>query len=636
MPNSAYTIKTLAENPQGYWLLNETSGTVAIDSSGHGNNGVLSGVAGYSQPGMLTGESDTCMSFTAAGGLAVPYTTLQPWLWQAATVEFWINLNDGSGPHYIVEAVDATSTIIYLDGAVSSGSGTGNAVVIDQSFSYAGSFTVAGNQEKVALYNYKLGPAQILAKWQLGIGGALTPYSIIIGGSAVTVVAGTLKIQNTIGRRSQMQCTVHDQSPTRHYQQFQQVQAYDQSANLVFSGYISLPTEVKPGFQPALDTQTVCIDQHYLADKRIIAKLYRDQTCGFIVNDMLTNILSQEGVTVGQIGTGPIVPIANLGYVTVAAALDALVTAASSSGQPWYWMIDQNRLLWFVPYAAITGPAVDGTQIDDGRASGFLPVVTRANPKYRNTQYIVGGTTQTGSNDETRQGDGQTRSFTFSYAMNAIPTIHTLNGSNVSLGIKGQTGFQYYWAQGDPVITQDSGQTILVSTDRLRMVYVGQTPTVFSANNAALVAAQKSLDGTSGINETSLNDNTINTQADGLAKCNQQLTQYGVQNALRFEFATRTTGFVQGQLISVTYAPLGFSSTNMLVEQVDISDQADGYNIWYTVHAVVGPYDTNWVNFFANLLAPPTIANSIDLGFALATPLFPSNTLFPGPALYPS
>ena len=482
-----------------------------------------------------------------------------------------------------------------------------------------------------------------------------TGTSLLIGGSPVSMLAGSLLAKSMVGRRGELDVIVYNLgsggpygaglygrglypggTPQQHFQQYQYLSLFANGGTTpAFTGYITNPAEQKPGFQSLLSTTLTSTDQHYLADKRIVAALYRNKTCGFIVNDLLTNILSQEGVIVGQIATGPVVPIANFGYVSVASALDALVSAASASGVSYYWMIDQNKALWFVPYSAVAGPAIDGTQIDDGRLSGVVPTVTRANPKYRNTQYAAGGVAQTGTNDETQAGDGQKRAFAFSYPLNAAPSIFTLNGSAVTLGIKGQTGYQYYYAVGDPVIAQDSSQTVLVSTDRLRMVYVGQIPTVFTAKNAAQITAQAAIDGTSGIVEAVLTDNTIASSADGLAKCNQQLTQYAMQG-LQFNFATRQAGLAQGQQISVTYAPLGFSAAQMLIEEIDLTDQPDGFNLWYLVNAIQGPYDTSWVNFFSNLLQPATIANSINLGVTLNTPLFPSTTLQPSTTLFPS
>lgn len=459
--------------------------------------------------------------------------------------------------------------------------------------------------------------------------------SLTIGTSPVSIFATSLLAKSKIGRRGELAVTVYDPLGVNHFQQYQQVNLFDQQANLVFSGYITNPIETKPGFGPLLLTQFTATDQHYLADKRVLAKLYRNQTCGFIVQDIVTNILSAEGVTVGQIDAGLTIPIANFGYVTVAQALDALVTSASSSGTPFYWVIDQNQVLWFVAYTDITGPTMDATTIDNGALSSFIPQVTRANPLYRNTQYVVGGFQEAGTHDETRAGDGQTRAFTFSYPLNAAPTTFTLNGSNVTIALLGTSGAQYYWAQGSQVITQDSSQTILVSTDRLRAVYVGQVPAVFTGQHADQVTFMANLDGTSGIVEAVITDTTVTSFNQGMSEVGQALQRYCVQG-LQFQFATRQAGLAPGQLITVNYAPYGFSGAQMLIEEVDFSDQVDGFTIWYIVTAVQGPYDTYWTDFFGNLFNKGGIALSINVGVAIVQPLYPSTTLLPSPTLYPS
>jgi hypothetical protein len=312
------------------------------------------------------------------------------------------------------------------------------------------------------------------------------------------------------------------------------------------------------------------------------------------------------------------------------------VAAASSNGIPFYWMIDQNEQLWFVPYTAVTGPTTDASIIDDGRRSGIAPKVTRANPKYRNTQYVVGGFQETGTVDETRQGDGQTRAFTFSYPLNAAPTTFTLNSVAKSIAIAGTVGAQYYWTPNSPVISQDPTQTILVSTDRLHMIYVGQTSAVFSGQHADQVAFMAALDGTSGIVEAVITDNTINSFAQGMSQVGQALTRYCTQGLL-FTFATLNTSYQPGQLITVNYAPFAFSGTQMLVDEVDVSDQQDGFNLWKTITAVMGPYDTNWTDFFGNIINPGLgVAQSINIGVAIAQPLYPNTTLFPSDTLYPS
>src|SRR6266571_4259860 len=227
-----------------------------------------------------------------------------------------------------------------------------------------------------------------------------------------------------------------------HFQQYQQVAIYDNNNVLVFSGYITNPQEQKPGFQSSLIHTITCADQHFLADKRIIAASYVNTTHATIVQSILNTILAQEGVTLGAIvetetplatlypnttlypsttlypiddPPADTIPTVTFAYCTVAQALDALATAASDSGVPFYWAIDQNKQFWFVPYTYIVNSnTIDGTQVDQ---VSNPPMVQRQNPTYRNAQYILGGTSQTQTQTETRVGDGNTTAWTMGYEL---------------------------------------------------------------------------------------------------------------------------------------------------------------------------------------------------------------------------
>ncbi len=675
-PTDTYGTLILAAKPKAYYRLDESGGTVAHDSSGNGYSGTLSGVSAYNAPGALYANSDTAMTFTAGGGLTVPYSQINPDMWSAAGVDFWVNL--GSGWHYVGVGVDASGTILCLDGALTS-AGSGAVIELLQALDAIGSFVASSTLDEVAIYAYKPSLALMQSHYAAGIGssgaygsGAYTTY---IGGAPVFVDAGTLSIDSTIGKRSTAQMTVHTRNTTTHYQQDQQVSIYDKTGTLVFSGYVATPKETKPGFQSSLETKIQCVDQHRLADKRRVAASYTNQTCGAIVTDILNKILSQEGVSIGQIfdgltpsttlypssslypgGNVGLVPQATFVYCTVAQALDALVKEASSAGVPYYWMIDQNKLLWFVPYTAVVNSTViDGTQIEHVKTPTY---VTRANPTYRNTQYITGGVAQTVLQVESRVGDGTTQSWAMGYGLAQAPTI-TVNGNAQTVGIKGvsATGsYQFYWAQGDPVITQDSNQAKLTGSDVLQVTYYGQYPTTYLTQNDAQISYEASLDGTSGIVEEVEQDATITTETAGLSTASNLLTRYGVQGLL-LEFSTLQTGFAPGQLVTVDLPMHGINNAQLLIEEVSASDQADALNIWYGIKAVMGPYDVMWQNFFNNLVQNQAPANSINVGVGQSLNLLasfsaalaptaalnvtvhacplPATTLYPSTTLYP-
>ncbi len=55
-------------------------------------------------------------------------------------------------------------------------------------------------------------------------------------------------------------------------------------------------------------------------------------------------------------------------------------------------------------------------------------------------------------------------------------------------------------------------------------------------------------------------------------------------------------------------------NAQMLIESVQAADTIDALNIWFTVTAVLGPYDIDWVSFFSKLLQQQAPGNSINVG----------------------
>jgi hypothetical protein len=73
-----------------------------------------------------------------------------------------------------------------------------------------------------------------------------TPTVAFINNQQVFVEAGSLTIDNTVGRRSQANFIIHSDNNT-HFQQYEQVAIYDQNSVLAFSGYITQAARASAG-----------------------------------------------------------------------------------------------------------------------------------------------------------------------------------------------------------------------------------------------------------------------------------------------------------------------------------------------------------------------------------------------------
>src|SRR5205807_8445727 len=70
-PSASYSSTVIGDHPSAYYRLGETSGTVAVDSSGNGRNATYTGntTLGVS-PGAVIGDTNTAISGTGAGKCA--------------------------------------------------------------------------------------------------------------------------------------------------------------------------------------------------------------------------------------------------------------------------------------------------------------------------------------------------------------------------------------------------------------------------------------------------------------------------------------------------------------------------------------------------------------------------------------
>src|SRR5690606_17365808 len=115
---------------------------------------------------------------------------------------------------------------------------------------------------------------------------------------------------------------VVDPLGTMQFKKGQPVEIYEENEHgepgtLVFGGVIDRPVSRYLSLAGnGKIHQISCADQHYIADKRIVAKLYREELAGDIVKDLINSYLIDEGVTAGEIQNGPVVIEAVFNYIS--------------------------------------------------------------------------------------------------------------------------------------------------------------------------------------------------------------------------------------------------------------------------------------------------------------------------------
>lgn len=89
-PLGGYRAAVLSDSPGGYWRLDETSGTLAYDSTGNNNNGLYNGGYTLNRPG-ATADGDGAVLFDGSTGY-IDITSSSPSLVGPYSIEFWVEL----------------------------------------------------------------------------------------------------------------------------------------------------------------------------------------------------------------------------------------------------------------------------------------------------------------------------------------------------------------------------------------------------------------------------------------------------------------------------------------------------------------------------------------------------------------
>jgi hypothetical protein len=354
-----------------------------------------------------------------------------------------------------------------------------------------------------------------------------------------------------------------------------------------------------------------------------------------------------------SIQNGPNIVAATINYTSVDSNIVNLASMAS-----FIYYIDQWQRLWFVPLGTISAPFSINSHTHMAKDS---VTVTNTSQLYRNRQLIVGGKGVTTPQTETRQGDGKTRAFTLSYPVNKKPSAISVNGTAKTIGIKGVDdqahSKNFYWSKGDPVIAQETNDTILTSSDTLSVTYIGEYQLVVQLDDNAAQTERAGIEGsTTGIVEEAETILTVNSVEEGFQIAQGLLAKY-VPQGQQVVFDTTYVGLAAGQQASITILEHSIINQSMLIEQVDTKD-ADPY-VLSTVTAILGPYDTNWVSYFKKISRPPNVIDlfqsgesgtiallgsytatwptvSASLTITITPCTWPSPTLYPSTSQYPS
>lgn len=423
--------------------------------------------------------------------------------------------------------------------------------------------------------------------------------TIRISGTDIERLPRSLQIYNAIEQRSTASFTLVDRTGTASYVKGQSV--------TIFEGW-PIPPFIHPlfaGFIEAVDRRKVspksdiiywtidCIDNHYLADKRIAVEVYTNKTAGFIVDDLITNYLAAEGVSAGTIQAGPTFEETIINYQHLSNVFDVLAEKAN-----FIWYIDRAKQLFFMQRTTTSSPFdIDASDINR-EGTSMASGLREANPSYRNTQYLRGGKALTSLQTETfTTQDATVEAFVLGYPVAQEPDSITEDAAPMSIGIKGiDVGVDYFWSKGEATIVAavPPGNGVVVEVK-----YYGEYSLFVLTEDVAAIAALQAIEGGTGIVENMGDSPATITRDDLAAAALAKLNKFGI-NGKMFSFPISDWGLEPGQMVTVDYPEYALNDAELLIEAIDISEFAPN-ELRYMIRAIEGPELGDWTGFFKRL-----------------------------------
>ncbi|MEA0553756.1 hypothetical protein U1P98_07480 [Lysinibacillus irui] len=431
---------------------------------------------------------------------------------------------------------------------------------------------------------------------------------VLVNNQVYEVIYDSVEISTALSERSTASFTVRSLNSSLTFEKGMPVEIYYGDEYLfggVIDGYVKVPVTVVGGYFFHIN----CVDYHYFADKRIVARAFKNMTCGEIVRAIHADYLAPEGITIGEIHEGDKVEDAVFNYMDVASVMTKLANYMSN----FTWYIDKYKKLHYIQAGTSTAPFLITHAVARVNGSNF----EESSPYYRNRQYLVGAVDVTDTQEEVHYGDGSRRIFTLRYKVHEKPKVEVkYSGSEVwevkTVGIDGlDMNKDFYWNKGSYEIRQEeqSSEEIdgvevtteipaLEAFDMVRISYRGQFETIIMTQLHNEITRMKSVDNTTGIVESIEKTSAITDRTSSMKYANALLDKYG-QISRMITFETDNSGLVVGQVATVNMPIYSIHKEDFLIDSVQIT--WSGGQPVYKVTAVKGPSHGTWESMFSRI-----------------------------------
>ncbi len=320
-------------------------------------------------------------------------------------------------------------------------------------------------------------------------------------------------------------------------------------STILFGGYI---VTVKMGKKKSgtVLCQISCVDYTYILDRNLAHISYQNKTDAYIINDLVSRYCTSLGVTTVNVVTGVTINSIKFNYVQLSQALRKI---AQLTGRNWY--IDYSKDIHYFPLTTAVAPF----NITSASNAFTDLQISKDTSQLKNRVYVRGGTKLSDPTTYSVKGDGAARQFPLPDKPHNVSL--TVNGVTKTLGVKNldTSGYDWYLNFQEKYVEQDSGGTVLATTDTLVLTYTYDIPILVAVEDTASILAN-------GVKEFAIFDKSIDTTQAARDRASAELTDYA-NDVIEGSFTTLTTGFRSGQYININLSEYGIND-DYIVQKV--------------------------------------------------------------------
>jgi hypothetical protein len=345
---------------------------------------------------------------------------------------------------------------------------------------------------------------------------------------------------------------------------------------------------------------------------------YSDTTADVIAEDLLAFIMGPEGIHIENVVPGPVVGgITFTADTTFDDALSSLLSYINDGPSAYWFYIDPRKGFHFEIQGSAPAPwNISQSDLSD---ANVLVEVSNATTreKYANSAYISFNKLLP-VKTQRFTGDSSIKSFTLGLPCGAAPTILYYPGNSghppmicppvgtpvppanhvqsQTVGVVGQTGFEWYWSPGSNQITQDASQPAITITAAIYVTYAPQVGVLQPFNEDSAIAERQAVEGGSGEYDVTLDVTSglplvqgTPAQAPG-SDIAESITKYFSYMAQAVNIKTFRDGLVPAQAITIDLGAV--ANQDYVVQSVKLG--TSGQLKFWEVTAIAGALIGDW------------------------------------------